>query len=150
MTRGDRSIWRARSSGIPTPVSSSSLSAPHAYSGTDLLLVESASEIMGLPEARRARGLATYVLRKQGEPWLWHCRPKHGPGLPEIAPGAGPLRGSGGSARAGIRNPCGRSTFEECGSCPGVGRSTRTPSPQASTISVGDRGSLVSGGSVIR
>lgn len=66
MTRGDRSIWRARSSGIPTPVSSSSLSAPHAYSGTDLLLVESASEIMGLPEARRARGLATYVLRKQG------------------------------------------------------------------------------------
>lgn len=39
-------------------------------SGTDLMLVESTWEITGLPEGARASGLATYILRRQGETWL--------------------------------------------------------------------------------
>ncbi len=40
------------------------------FSGTDLLLAEAAWEITGLAQERRAKGVATYFLRKQGESWL--------------------------------------------------------------------------------
>lgn len=53
----------------PGVVQRSSLTSAR-FSGPDLLFVETTWEIAGLPEDRRAAGMATYILRREGAGWV--------------------------------------------------------------------------------